>query len=185
LLVYDTIIHNYNTCRFAVLSRTRSTLGLSHSWHAYAGTYSDDGCSAQRNDERYSLCILLLYQSLQFLNTLEVLLQLLSHTRSDFIANSCVNIINCPGENNGYCRYNISRTSRTFRAATLTLKGGCHANAAVSKNCNIHPICSTRKFAFSQCVSVNNRRYCNVNHSTSMLIPPTFRTELDGLSVCS
>jgi len=60
----------------------------------------------------------------------------------------------------------------------------CHANAAVSKKCNIHPICSIKKFAFSQCVSVNNRCYCNANHSTFILIPPTFRTELDCLSLC-
>jgi hypothetical protein len=34
------------------------------------------------------------------------------------------------------------------RSNTNTEK--CHANAAVSKNCNIHPICSIRKFAFLQ-----------------------------------
>jgi hypothetical protein len=35
---------------------------------------------------------------------------------------------------------------------TNTNTENCHANAAVSKKCNIHPICSIRKFAFSQCV---------------------------------
>ena len=60
-----------------------------------------------RDTTKHTPCILLLCQSFQFLNTqacdifLQVLLQLLSHTRSDFIANSCANIINCPGENNG------------------------------------------------------------------------------------
>ena len=55
LLRYDTSIHIYNICRFAVLSRTRSTVGLPHSWHAYAGTSSDDSYRAQRHDERYTL----------------------------------------------------------------------------------------------------------------------------------
>jgi len=53
--VYDTSIHKYNICRFAVLSRTNSTVGLSHSWHAYAGTSRDDSCRVQRHDERYTL----------------------------------------------------------------------------------------------------------------------------------
>lgn len=56
--------------------------------------------------------------------------------------------------NEGYCCFYKTGTLWTCWAAILTLQGECHANATVSKNCNIHLVCSIRKFALSYRVSV-------------------------------